>query len=235
MGIVGFYAAAAFGVMVLLAIVNSRIEVRMNRPVDRMVGGDALPIYFAQIHRDFYDLGLVESNQGWLDRLHQAFGEGDELDRNGEDLRLLGRPGFSLVAAATVGFSFGPDWTPEEIAEPVDRRLREYGLDFPFALKDLEELDNGSYRARLVVGAWSRELEFRLPGDVYREANALLEAEGFRVMQFATGGVSHAFALMELPMARKLFHSAAFDMVDPPGGDEVRPEGTPEKWHTWLY
>jgi len=44
-------------------------------------------------------------------------------------------------------------------------------------------------------------------------------AEGWRIAQFATANLVHAFAVMHLPLCRKLHQSALFDMIDPPGGE----------------
>ena len=235
MDLVGLYVFGAFGVMVVLAIVNSRLRVDLARPTDVAVWAQGLPLYFAALHRDLVDYGLVQSNQEWLERLHAAFGVGDELYQAGEDLRLLGRPGRSLVASATCCFTFGSDWRPERIGPALAEALGARGVPLEFRLEDIQPRDQGGSRALLVVGPWSRWLDFELPGEVYCEANALLEADGWRVVQFANGNVVHAFALLPLPLARKLHHAELFDLVDPPGGDEVRQGGTPEQWHTWLY
>jgi hypothetical protein len=235
MDLVGLYVGGAFAVMVILAIVNSRLSVDLARPTDAAVWAEGLPQWFVALHRDLVDLGLVLSNQDWLRRLHAAFGEGDELYRAGEDLRLLGRPGRSLVAAATCCFTFGSEWSVERVGQAMAEELEARGVELAFRLEDPVALEGGGYRARLTVGPWSRELAFELPGDVYREANAILEADGWRVVQFGTGNVVHAFALLPLPLARKLHHGELFDLIDPPGGEEVREGGTPERWYTWLY
>lgn len=228
---ISFYAFGCFLTMVVLAIVNSKIRVDTARPTD--AGPVGLPLYFAHAHRDFVDLGLVRSNQEWAARVVEHFGEGEELAQAGEDLRLLGRPGLSLLAAATVGFSLGYGWKPADIMARLEPELARLGI--PGSLEGIEELAGGRFAGKLTVGPWSRRLEFRVPGDVYREVNTVLEPEGYRIMQFATGGLSHAFALMHLPLARKMFQSAMFDLVDPPGGDELIPGGTTDRWYTWLY
>jgi hypothetical protein len=232
--LVPLYALSAFLVMILLAVVNSKLKVSLALPHDVAVQGSSLPLYFAQSHREFLDLGLISSHQEWMDRVHQAFGEGEDLYQAGEELRLLSRPGRSLLAAAASCFTFGKDWSPEQLGPALQEEMMRRGWEYPFDLTKIECLEVG-YQGRLQVGPWSRQLKFQLPGEVYREANALLEAEGWRVMQFATGNVSHAFALMHLPLARKMFQSELFDLIDPPGGEEVRAEGSPEKWMTWLY
>lgn len=234
MDLVPFYALLAFAVMVLLAIVNSRIKVDLARPSDLPVAGTGLPLYFAQAHREFLDLGLIHSHEDWVERVQAAFGHGDELYRTGEELRLLSRPGRSLLAAASCCFTFGMDWSPEDLAPALRQEMTRRGFSMDFEFSEIEELDHG-YRGRLRVGPWERWLDFHLPGEVYREANAILEAEGWRIMQFATGNISHAFALMHLPLARKMFQSELFDLIDPPGGEDLQPGGSPEKWYTWLY
>lgn len=235
MDVVGFYAGMAFVVMVILAIVNSRLEVDLARPTDVPVGVEEVPLYFAHLHRDLLDLGLVRGNQAWFDRVRKAFGEGPALYEAGEALRLLSRPGRSLVVSATTDLRFLPGWNPEEIGPAMRAECAAVGAEIAFDLDEIEAREGGGYRARLTVGPWTRRLDFERPGDVFREANAILEADGYRVMQFANGNLSHAFALMHLPLARRLYDSALFDVIDPCGGEEVREGGTPEQWSTWLY
>lgn len=235
MDLVPLYALAAFVVMVILAIVNSRLEVDLARPDDLPVQGTSLPLYFAQTHREFLDLGLIHSHEEWVARVHGAFGTGDALYQAGEELRLLSRPGRSLVAAAASCFTFGLDWTPEQLAPALREECVRRGCEMDFELEEISSREEGGFRAVLRVGPWSRELDFELPGDVFREANALFEAEGWRVMQFATGNLTHAFALMHLPLARKMYQSMLFDLIDPPGGEPLEAGGSPEKWYTWLY
>lgn len=235
MDMVSFYAAMAFVVMVILAIVNSKLKVESARPLEVPAAPGELPLYFAHQYRDFADYGLIRDAAAWVRRLHQAFGTGDQLYEAGEALRLLSRPGRSLLAAATSCFVFKPGWSAHEIEPAVREQLDELGLeDLAFRLDDLERTADG-WRCRLVVGPWSRELEFEVPGDVFREANALLEAEGYRVMQFDTARLVHAFCVMHLPLARKAFDSALFQFTDPCGGEEVDQGGAPEQWSTWLY
>lgn len=254
-----FYALGTLAVMVVLAVVNSALEVEAAQPRD--VGPSGLPLFFAQAHRIFLDLDLIESNQAWANRVRRVFGapeggedpestegaedpsdEGevaydpDALMHAGDQLRLLGRPGMSLLAAATLGFTLDSDWTPDDLLPPLRAGLARYRRDdLGLELEEVERLEDGSFRGRLTVGPWTRHLDFRLPGDVYREANTVLEAEGFRVMQFDTAGLRHAFALMQLPLARKMFQSATFALVDPPGGEPLVEGGRPEQWYTWLY
>ncbi len=230
---ISFYALGTLLVMVVMAIVNSKLEVDMAKPDD--AGPLGLPLFFAHAWRDFLDLGLVTSNQRWVENLHRHFGEGEDLVRAGDELRALGRPGMSLLAAATTGFTLGYGWKAEEIAPHLREAIREKGLDLACELEQIEALPGGVWRGRLTVGPWSRTLEFRVPGDVYREANTVLEPEGFRIMQFATGSLTHAFALMHLPLARQMYQMAVFDLVDPPGGEDLVPGGTTERWYSWLY
>ncbi len=235
MGIVSVYAGMAFVVMVLLAIVNTRLEVDLARPDSTPVGDAELPQYFAHSFRDMADLGLIRDSVDWVSKVESAFGKGDDLYQAGEELRLLSRPGRSLLAAATVGFTFGADWLPSEIESKLKQEIEALGIELDFRLENLKTLEDGHHEGLLSVGPWSRTLVFQFPGDVYREANALLEAEGFRIMQFDTASLNHSFALMHLPLAKKLFHSKLFQMIDPCGGDTIRPEGAPERWSTWLY
>lgn len=235
MDVVPFYAFFAFVAMVVLAIVNSRIKVDLARPTDVAVWTEGLPLYFAHSHRDLVDYGLIHSNQAWLDRLHASFGEGDELYQAGEDLRHMSRPGRSLLTAATCCVTFAPGWKAEEVGPALAAALRERGVEMEFRLDEIQMLEEGGFHGALTVGPWTRELDFDLPGDIYREANAILEADGWRIVQFATGNIVHAFAPMPLPLARKIHQSELWDLIDPPGGEELQEGGTPEQWYTWLY
>lgn len=235
MDVVSFYAAMAFVVMVVLAIVNSKLKVESARPLGVATVPGELPLYFAHQFRDFSDYGLIRAPDTWKARMHQAFGDGDQLYEAGEALRLLSRPGRSLLAAATACFVFKPGWSAEEIEPAVRAQLDELGLEeLTFRLDDLESTEEG-WRCHLVVGPWSRELTFTVPGDVFREANALLEADGYRIMQFDTANLVHAFCVMHLPLARKAYESALFEFIDPCGGEELDQGGAPEQWSTWLY
>ena len=235
MDMVSFYAAMAFVVMVVLAVVNSKLEVDSARPLEVPAAPGDLPLYFAHQFRDFTDYGLIRDGDTWKSRMHQAFGTGDALYDAGEALRLLSRPGRSLLAAATVCFTFKPGWSAEEIQPAVRAQLDELGLeDLAFRLDELTKTEGG-WTCRLVVGPWSRDLEFQVPGDVFREANALLEAEGYRIMQFDTARLVHAFCVMHLPLARKAYESKLFEFIDPCGGQDVDQGGAPEQWSTWLY
>lgn len=228
-----YYALVSLATMVVLAVVNSRIKVDDAAPLD--AGPVGMPLYFAHAHRDFLDLGLVRSNADWEARVHAHFGEGHDLVHAGDELRQLGRPGLSLLAAATVGWTHGYGWEPGEIEPMVREQFAALGIAMGFALEDVEEVEGGGYRGRLTVGPWTRELDFQVPGDVYRETNTVIEPEGYRIMQFATADLCHAFALMHLPLARKMFQANLFDLIDPPGGEELVPGGDTQKWYTWLY
>jgi len=141
----------------------------------------------------------------------------------------------SLLAAATVGFTHGYGWAPEEIAPKLRQELSRLEVGIPMDLTGIEELEGGRYRGHLTVGPWSRDLEFAVPGDVYREVNTVLEPEGWRIMQFSTANLVHAFAVMHLPLARKMYQANLFDVVDPPGGEDLVRGGATEQWYTWLY
>lgn len=235
MDVVSFYAAMAFVVMVILAVVNSKLKVESARPLEVPAAPGELPLYFAHQFRDFTDYGLIRDADAWKRRMHESFGDGDQLYEAGESLRLFSRPGRSLLAAATVCFTFRPGWSAEEIQPAVRAQLDELGLEeLAFGLEELERTQAG-WRCRLVVGPWNRELMFTVPGEVFREANALLEAEGYRIMQFDTAGLVHAFCVMHLPLARKAYESELFEFIDPCGGPELAPDGAPEQWCSWLY